>query len=199
MVECFDGRKGNKMAEKRMMSYVSAVVAVGIALLVSLGAGLWFHAKTTKLQSLQKQAQEIHAEKQKLQQVAALTENWKKRRDLLHLKIQDLTQRCAEKNNEGAQLVAVVVKASSAAGLKMTGTSECPTPSQTPDSAEIRTVSYKFQLAGPYAGLVKFFQGMPEWLLSCKIQSVNIAPVAKGEKDAEISAELILSVFSIRI
>jgi len=184
-----------------MMGYVKSFVAVGLALAVCLGAGLWFRDRTNTLASITKERKDLAAQIADVRECKQLLGELQKKNVAIDQLVKDATSRLAVRGSEGPQLVGLAVKAASSAGVKMTGTFENAVKDGQDSvlkgkSVSVLKTSYRFCLVGSYTGLVKFFRNMSAWDIQAKLESLQISP-ADDKVEGDIGGECVISVYSM--
>lgn len=185
-----------------MLGYVKSLVAVGLALGVVLGAGLWQRNRTQALDAAVRERNRLCSGIDEARRSSQIAAELGKRQAALDQAARDATRRLAEKGREGPQLVGLVVNAVSLSGMKMTGAFE--NGAKEGQRRLIRgkrlslvATSYTFGLTGSYVGLVRFFQNMAAWDLYAKVEFLKIVPVPGENPEGTIGVELVISVYSI--
>lgn len=184
-----------------MFTYIKSLIAVGLALLLALGAGAWAHSRSSVLKALKREVQNQKKQIAGAEQDSAIMSNLEKRMETIRRDIEEKSVRLSARDEEGLRLIQAVVKAAS--GMEMTGVSEMAATSRVSNkddaSVSVNAVSYRISLQGTYAGLVKFFQNVASWELENKIEALEISRPDDEEMKLgyEVNADFTLSIFSI--
>ena len=188
-----------------MFSYVKSLMAVGLALLVVIGAGVWMRSRSSVLKTLEKETRDQKKQIAEAKSGSAIISQLEKRLEVIRRDIEKKAVRLSARDEEGLRLIQAVVKAAAASGMEMTGVAEAAKKGkvyQTDDtSVPVNVITYEISLEGTYAGLVKFFQNIDAWELEKKVEALEISSAknkdAEVETEGGIKAEFILSIFSI--
>lgn len=187
-----------------MFSYVKSLVAVGLALVSVIGAGLWFQSRSRVLWSLRKESRDLIAQTAEAKGVSAMLGGTQMRLEAVQKDIEEKAGRMTAKDQEGLQLVQAVVKAATESGMEMTAASEAARKDNIYQNDDIRgrlnMITYEISLKGTYGGLVKFFQNVASWELEKKIEALKISrkkSEVEAEMGSEIKVDFIISIFSI--
>lgn len=185
-----------------MFSYTKSLIAIALALLAVMGAGLWCQRNALEVQNLTRERDVIKIQLSGSQANATLLADYEKRLETLDRDLKAMTRKFVSRDYESPQLVKAVVKAASAAGMEMTDASKQERKS---DALPVRgqgqkasVISHDITLKGSYTGLVKFMQSLAAWAMGYRLESIEIAPPQDEKPVAgEIEVMLMLSVFSL--
>ena len=184
-----------------MFSYTKSLLAVALALVAVICAGLWVRSQVLGLRVLTQTRDDLKVQTEGCQAYAALIANYEKRLDALDRDIKSMPRKFIGRDYESSQLVKAVVKSASVAGMEMTNAAkrEQRTDSLTfyGQGQKASVITHEIILHGSYTGLVKFMQSLTVWDLGYRLESIEVVPVQAGTQAGEIEATLILSVFSL--
>ncbi|MBU4198765.1 MAG: hypothetical protein KKG09_11085 [Verrucomicrobia bacterium] len=178
-------------------------MAVALALLAVIGAGLWFRSRALSLRELTMTRDDLCVQMAGAQSYSGLNADYEKRLEMMERDIKAITRKFAGKDYESPQLVKAVVKSASIAGLEMISASK---QDRKTDALPVRGreqkasfITHEIKLKGAYTGLVKFMQSLMDWDLGYRMESIEIVPAGEGVQEGEIEATIILSVFSLEL
>jgi len=184
-----------------MFSYTKSLLAVALALLAVICAGLWGRSQTLGLRALTQARDDLKIQTAGSQAYAALIADYEKRLETLDRDIKFMPRKFIGKDYESSHLVKAVVKSASVAGMEMTNASKLE---QRTDSLtfygqghKAGVITHEIILHGSYTGLVKFMQSLAAWDMGYRLESIEVAPLQAGTQDGGIEATLVLSVFSL--
>lgn len=185
-----------------MLTSIKSLVAVGLALLVIIGAGLWLKGRTGVLKALKNEKREAETAVAELEARSAAAAEMEARLEAIVGNITAITEGFAKTDHGGIELVEAIVKAASLSDMAMTGASEISPGDRTRHASDagvsVEIISYRISLKGSYAGLVKLLQNLGSWKLQNKIESLEISGEKSEESAGVVRAELVLSIFADR-
>jgi Tfp pilus assembly protein PilO len=181
-----------------MLSHVKSMVAVGLALVVAVAAGLWFRDRAARAEELQAQRGQLERQLAAMQDYPRLAADLDARLKAIRQESLEMLSCLAKKDMEEAQLVEVLAKTASTSGVEIVSVARAdgaadPAPAGNPDLRLVR-VTYRISIKGNYVATVKFFQGMTAWKPAGRLESLEIL---RGQEDRQKEqATLVISVFS---
>lgn len=186
-----------------MTSYSKSLLALVIALISVLFAGLWVRSRMTTASNLNAAVEDMRIRLAAMSENEELIGRFEQRLEDLREEIKPVTDKFVGENYEIHQLVMAVVNSASATGMQMVNACTLEHGddwSFTWLGRQVSRISHEIRLKGSYSGLVGFLQSMDNWPMGAQINSMNIAPVAYARADGvkardEVDVILNLSVF----
>jgi len=184
-----------------MFSYTKSMLAVGLALVAVVCAGLWFQSRMSALEELTRRRDDLRAQMAGVHAYPALIADYEQRQAGLDRDIVALTRKFIASDDQSSILVKAVVKSASIAGMEMTNASK---QEQKTSSLNVRgqgqkagVISHEITIKGSYTALVKFMQSLNTWTMGYRLESIEIVPLKEGAEDGQVEVTIILSVFSL--
>ena len=184
-----------------MFSYTKSLIAVALALVAMLGAGLWLQARRSALRELTAQGAVLQSQLAGAQSYPGIIANYEKRLETEDCDIKAMTRKFVGHDYESPYFIKAVVNSATASEMAMTDASK---QEQKIDLLPVRgqgqrasVITHEITLNGSYTGLVKFMQSLNTWKMGYRLEWLEIQPAQEGVNDGTIETQIGLSVFSL--
>jgi Tfp pilus assembly protein PilO len=181
-----------------MLKHVKSLIAVALAVLVTVGAALWLHNQSLTFQGLRDQRSRLEMQLKGVGGYPAVLARTAERSKAARLETEQLLRRFAKPGQEEPLLVNGVTRAATASGLDMINAARAPARPPADDARPVKTTSYNLSLRGGYPAAARFFQNLAAGELLSRMDSMEIHPPADEDGKGVIQMDVVISVFSSR-